>query len=136
LFFFVDLAGDLPLTAVFEDDLRFAAGFDVVSATSVGIWGIVTDSAISEAVVSDSTSTVAAASDSTFGAEVALFPGFSCTWLFLLDLAGDLASAGAFEDDLRFAAGFDVVSPSSVGGFRVVSDSAISWAVISDSTVG
>ncbi len=116
---------DLRLAGVFESDLRFAAGFGVVSG-----------SCDEEAVVSDSTGTVATVSGSTFGAEVALFSGFSWTWLFLLlDLAGDLASAGAFEDDLRFAAGFNVVSATSVEGFRIVSDSTISEAVVSDSTV-
>ena len=55
---------------------------------------------------------------------------------FLLDLAGDLVSAGAFEDDLRFAAGFNVVSATSVGGCGIVSDSALVAAVASDSTVG
>lgn len=121
-----DLEVVLRLVVVFAEDLRSAAGFNVVSG-----------SCDEEAFVSDSTGTLAAASGSTIGAEVALFSGFSWTWLFfLLDLAGDLAFAGAFEDDLRFAAGFDVVSASSVGGFRVVSDSAIVAAVISETTVG
>ncbi len=37
----------------------------------------------------------------------------------------DLPLAGAFDDDLHFAAGFGVVSASGDG-----------WAVVSDSTVG
>ena len=44
---------------------------------------------------------------------------------FLVDLAGDLRLAGVFEDDLRFAAGLEVVS-----------DCAIALATVSDSTVG
>ena len=123
-FCLVDLAGDLPEADVFESDLRFAAGFGVVS----GSWD-------EEAFVCDSTVGVAAVSGSTVGCEVAPFSDFSWTWLFfLLDLAGDLAFAGAFEDDLRFAAGFNVVSGSC--DEAVFSNSTISWAVVSDSTVG
>jgi hypothetical protein len=61
-FFRVDLAGEKRFAGVFEDDLRFVAGFGAVS-TSGGASGVASGAAV----------TVAAVSDSTFGAEVVLF---------------------------------------------------------------
>lgn len=65
---------------------------------------------------------------------VAWFSGSFWAWLFFfVDLAADLALAGAFEDDLRLAAGFGVVSASCDAG--EVSDCAIVGAAVSDSIV-
>lgn len=106
----------LPLAGVFDDDLRLVAGLEVVSDSAIG-W--------------------AAVSSSTVGSEVASLGGSSWTWLlFFVDLAGDLRLVGVFEDDLRLAASFEVVSATSVEGKGVVSDCTITWAAVSCSAVG
>ena len=105
---------DLPLAGAFDDDLCLAAGFGVVSASCDA--GEVSDCAIVGAVVSGS----------AVGSEVAPLCSSSWTWLFfLVDLVEDLPFAGVFEFDLRFTAGFEVVSTSGDAS-----------GIASDSTVG
>ena len=63
---FVDEAGDLLLADVFEDGLRFAPGFEVVSSSSVAL-GVTSGSTVGPVIVSGCVTSSEVVSSSAVG---------------------------------------------------------------------
>ena len=117
---------DVCLFVVLEVDLRFCVEVEVGLRFAAGL-GLVSGSAVNSGVISGSITCSELVSGSTVGSGAAWLLGSgvsdsgvstedefsSCRCV--VDRAGDLRPVVVLEDDLRFAAGFKVVSGSTVG---------------------